>query len=257
MNLLLYTERYQRADIFVLTSTGPYSHEQQWTITHNYEQWRWKLRIGNPHSTPCPTLEATFGVTRLVDKTWVVPSSLGNVLVSVVRPVIWCQESWDNVIMSQAHGGRQVMGMKGMWDSSECPKKRFSFEIIRGGSKESEVLKFMVCRGDELGRGSFMYVSKWTVLFYGWNLFVGRIAGRTTWIPLAWRLYKDHRCQGILKKRGGGIEVPPKLRGGIQDTNILILDKPSTPSKVRTDLISLSTFRRLSTWKHQEAKAKW
>ena len=132
---------------------------------HNYEQWRWQLRIGNPHSTPCPTLEATFGVTRLVDKTWVVPSSLGNVLVSVVRPVIWCQESWDNVIMSQAHGGRQVMGMKEMWDSSECPKKRFSFEIIPGKSKESKVLKFMVCRGDELGRWSFLYVSKWTVLF--------------------------------------------------------------------------------------------
>lgn len=113
-----------------LTHAHTHTHEQQWTITRNYEQWRWTLRIGNPHSTPCPTLEATFGITRLVDKTWVVPSSLGNVLVSVVRPVIWCQESWDNVIMSQAHGGRQVMGMKGMWDSSECPKKRSSFEIM-------------------------------------------------------------------------------------------------------------------------------
>lgn len=50
------------------------------------------------------------------------------------------------------------------------------------------------------------------------------------------------------KKEGGkGIEVPPKLGGGIGDTNILILGKPSTPSKVRTDLISLSTFRGLST----------
>ena len=38
-------------------------------------------------------------------------------------------------------GGRQVMGMKGMWDSSECPKKRLSFEIIPGKSKESKVLK--------------------------------------------------------------------------------------------------------------------
>lgn len=92
-------------DIYGTLHTHTHTHEQQWTITHNYEQGRWKLRIGNPHSTPCPTLEATFGVTRLVDKTWVVPSSLGNVLVSVVRPVIWCQESWDNVIMSQAHGG--------------------------------------------------------------------------------------------------------------------------------------------------------
>lgn len=62
--------------------------------------------------------------------------------------------------MSQAHGGRQVMGMKEMWDSSECPKKRFSFEIIPGKSKESKVLKFMVCRGDELGRWSFLYFSK-------------------------------------------------------------------------------------------------
>lgn len=49
------------------------------------------------------------------------------------------------------------------------------------------------------------------------------------------------------KKGGKGIEVPPKLRGGIRDTNILILDTPSTPSKVRTDLISLSAFCRLST----------
>lgn len=34
--------------------------------------------------------------------------------------------------------------------------------------------------------------------------------------------------------------------GGIRDTNILILDNPSTPSEVRTDLISLSIFHRLS-----------
>ena len=34
-------------------------------------------------------------------------------------------------------GGRQVMGMKGMRDSSECPKKRLSFEIIPGGGLKS------------------------------------------------------------------------------------------------------------------------
>ncbi len=57
-------------------------------------------------------------------------------------------------------------------------------------------------------------------------------------------------------KQMGCIEVSQKIRG-IPDTNRLILDKPSTPSKGRTDLISLSTFYPLSTGKCQEAKVKW
>lgn len=50
-------------------------------------------------------------------------------------------------------------------------------------------------------------------------------------------------------KKGGGerYRSTSQTSGGIRDTNILILDNPSTPSKVRTDLISLSAFRRLST----------
>ena len=98
----------------------------------------------------------------------------------------------------------------------------------------------MVSRGDELGRWSFCFPNE--------QFRLQDVQRESLWPEGS--IYKSHRwLYGILKTNG----LYRSISRNSRDTGYEQIDF----SKVRTDLISLSTFHPLSTGKCQEAKVKW